>query len=137
MNVIDIPEVIELPNPAPYDEDPTAFGDLILTRLFHYESALLHAEYQISEKRISWFVRPRDGQTKRENLLVATSPNIGSFRTVLAGMNVRFSTTGIYGGFVMQSLRQNGRVYRCLIYTSNTGLSDYWIRIYAALIETR
>ncbi len=133
MNVIDIPEVVELP----YAENPTAFGDYVLTSLFHHESALLHAEYQISEKRISWFVRPRDGQTERENLLVATSPNIGSFRTVLARMNVRFSTTNIYGGFVMQSLRQNGQVYRCMIYTSNTGLSDYWIRIYAALIEKR
>jgi len=136
IEILDVPAVLELPDPAPYHENPTAFSDLVLTNLFRHDSALLHAEYQHPENSVSWFIRPRfQGSDGEPDLLATVSPSLGSFRSVLARINCRFATTGIYGGFVMQFLRQNGRVHRCLIYTSNTGLSDYWIRIYAAVVD--
>jgi hypothetical protein len=136
MKILDVPELLVLPDPAPYSENPSAFSDLVLTKLFRYDAALLHAEYRHPVESISWFISPRSEPAGGDPIsLAAVSPSLGSFRSVLARFNVRFATTGIYGGFVMQFLRQNGRVHRCLIYTSNTGLSDYWIRVYAAVVD--
>lgn len=134
METLDVPELLELPDPAPFDESPVAFADFVLTKLFRHGSALLHAEYRHSEESVTWLIYPRSGDETERDLLVAVSPSLGSFRSVLARFGHHYMGGQLYNGFAMRFLRQHDRTHQCLIYSSNMGESGFWIRVYAAVV---
>ena len=133
METLDVPELLEIPDPAPHDENPTAFVDFLLTTLFSHSPALLHAEYRHAEQSVTWFVRPRDDDKGAQDFSVAASPSLGSFRSVLARFGHHYMGGQLYRGFALRFLRQHDRVHRCLIHTSNMGQSGFWIRVSAAV----
>jgi hypothetical protein len=70
MDILDIPELLELPNPAPYDENPVATADFLMSALIRKLPAMLHAEFQDGDGR--WFVR----DAARRDECVATSKSV-------------------------------------------------------------
>jgi hypothetical protein len=136
METIEVPEILEMPDPAPYDEDPVAFSDFVLTRLFQHSTALLHAEWVHPKESVAWFLRSRtdDGATERD-VPIAESPSCGSFRSVLARFGHHYMGGQLYNGFALRFLRQHDIVYRCLIYTSNMSQSGFWIRVYGSRVN--
>ena len=129
METLDVPELFEIPDPAPYDENPVAFADFLLTSLFRQSPALLHAEYRDSEKSVTWFIRPHSAQDSP----IATSPSRGSFRSVLARFGAHYMGGQLYSGYALRCFQQHGRAYRCYIYMANGGQPGFWIRVYAAV----
>ena len=134
METIDVPELLEVPDPAPYDEGPVAFADYVLTRLFQHSPALLHAEFHSPEETVTWFIRPQSGDETAQDLPIGVSLSRGHFRSVLARFGAYYMGGQLYHGFAMRLLRQRDAVYRCLIYTSNMGASGFWIRVYGAMV---
>jgi hypothetical protein len=132
MDKIEVPEVLELPKLGPNEESAVAFADLVLTALFRYKNALLHAEYKNAETSVTWLITPRDTDAVQQNEPITISPSLGSFRSVLARFGHHYMGGQLYHGFAMRPLEQNGKIYRCLIYTSNMGQSGFWIRVYSA-----
>ncbi|MEJ0088265.1 MAG: hypothetical protein WDM80_00685 [Limisphaerales bacterium] len=132
MDKIEVPEVLELPKIGPNEESAVAFADLVLTTLFRHRNALLHAEYKNAETSVTWFITPRNAGTVQQDELIAISPSLGSFRSVLARFGHHYMDGQLYHGFTMRPLQQNGKIYRCLIYISNMGQSGFWIRVYSA-----
>jgi hypothetical protein len=132
MDKIEVPEVLELPKLGPNEEIPVAFADLVLTALFRHKNALLHAEYKSTQTSVSWFITPRNIETVQQNEPIAISPSLGSFRSVLARFGHHYMDGQLYHGFATRPLQQNGKIYHCVIYTSNMGRSGFWIRVYSA-----
>jgi hypothetical protein len=135
METIEVPELLEMPDPAPYDEDSVSFADFILTRLFQHSSALLHAEWRQPEVSVTWFIRPRNNDDAAQDLPIAVSRSCGSFRSVLARFGAHYMGGQLYNGFALRFLRQRDTVYRCLIYTSNMSQSGFWIRVYGGRLR--
>ena len=133
METLDVPELLELPDPAPYDKNPVTFADYVLTSLFRKSPALLHAKYRSKEETVTWFVRPRATEDSAEDSPIVASPSCGSFRAVLARFGHHYLGGQLYGGYAVRFLQQHGRVYRCYFYMSNGGQPGSWIRVYAAV----
>ena len=55
MDILDIPELLKIPDPAPYDGNPVATADYLMTALLRRNPALLHAEFRGGDGR--WFIR--------------------------------------------------------------------------------
>ena len=125
MDILDIPELLEIPAPAPYDENPVATADFLMTTLLRRLPAMLHAEFQDGDGR--WFVR----DAERQEMCVAQSKTVGEFRAVLARFGYHYMGVQLYGGHMRRTLTQNGRRYACEIFMSNQGVTGYWIRVYA------
>jgi hypothetical protein len=53
MDSLDIPELLEIPDPAPYDVNPVATADFLMTTLLRKAPAMLHAEFHDGDGR--WF----------------------------------------------------------------------------------
>ncbi len=134
METLDVPELLEVPDQTRQDENPVAFADFVLTRLFQHCPALLHAEYRPPEEAVTWFIRSRGGDETAQDLPIGVSPSRGCFRLVLARFGHHYMDGQLYHGFAMRFLRQRDTIYRCLIYTSNMGQSGFWIRVYGAVI---
>ncbi|MEO5803294.1 MAG: hypothetical protein ABIR24_07165 [Verrucomicrobiota bacterium] len=130
--IIEVPECSELPNPAPYDEDPVAFADFVLTSLLKHESASLYAKWPAKEKGVTWYVRPKNGNSDLE-LPSAISPSIGHFRSVLARFGYHYLSIQVYSGYACKFLRQREKVFRCEIFMSNNSQSGFWIEIHSAV----
>ena len=128
---IDVPEVRQLPELAQNEEDAVGFADMVLTRLFDYENALLCAEDKGTDSAVSWRIESRNVELPNKEIEVSNSPTLGSFRSVLARFGCHYMDRQLYGGYALRFLRQRGRVHRCHIYMSNNSQSGFWIRIYA------
>ncbi|SRR5258708_16725385 len=125
MDTLDITELLEIPDPAPYDENPVATADLLMTALLRKQPALLHAEFRGGDGR--WFIRdPAQGEE-----CVAESKTVGEFRAVLARFGHHYMGGQLYGGHNRLSVRQQGRKFACEIFMSNQSGTGYWIRVYA------
>ena len=125
METLDIPELLEIPDPAPYDENPVAVADFLMTALLRRLPAMLHAEFEGGDGR--WFVR----DAERRDTCVAESKTVGEFRAVLARFGSHYMGVQLYGGHTRRSVTQNGRTYACEIFMSNQGRTGFWIRVYA------
>jgi len=122
---LDIPEVLEIPDPAPDDLDVIATADFLMTALLHRLPAMLHAEFQDGEGR--WFIR----NAERNDTFITQLKTVGEFRALLARFGHHYMDGQLYGGHISRSTTQNGRKYACEIFMSNRGLAGYWIRVYA------
>ncbi len=134
IEVLDVPEVRQLPKLSANEEDPVAFADMVRTRLFGYESALLLAEYSSIgvNGSVSWRIEPRNEAIPTHDIEVAITPSRGSFRSVLARFGYHYMGIQLYSGYALRFLRQGDRTQRCHIYMSNNSQSGFWIRIYSA-----
>ena len=128
MDTLDIPELLEIPDPAPYDENPVATADFLMTVLLRKLPAMLHAEFQDGDGR--WFVR--DAARREES--VATSKTVGEFRAVLARFGYHYMGVQLYGGHTRRTVTQHGRQFACEIFMSNQSATGFWIRVYAHAI---
>jgi len=139
MDAIDVPEVTQLPELTGSEESPVGFADMVLTSLFGYEAAVLHAESLQREggaSSVSWVVRPREQGQDGPDIEVGISPSLGSFRSVLARFGHHYMGDQLYNGYALRFFRQRGRVHRCHIYMSNAGQSGFWIRVYSAVYQS-
>jgi hypothetical protein len=125
MDILDIPEWLEIPDPFPYDENPVAMADYLMTALLRRHPALLHAEFRSGDGR--WFIR--DSRQREES--VAHSKGVGEFRGVLARFGHHYMSGQLYSGHARQSVQQHGRTFHCEFFMSNQGRTGYWIRVYA------
>ena len=128
MDSLDIPELLEIPDPAPYDENPVATADFLVTALLRAQPAMLHAEFRGGDGR--WFVRPASS-FDRDGECVAESKSVGEFRAVLARFGAHYMDTQLYGGHIRRSVEQRGHRFHCEFFMSNQGPTGYWIRVYA------
>jgi len=131
---LEVPEVRQLPEFSANEERPVDFVDMMLTRLFAYDNALLYAEHAANASAVSWCIAPREGAVATHEIEVGVSPSLGSFRSVLARFGHHYMNDQLYHGYSLRCFRQGGRVHRCHIYMSNDGLSGFWIRVYAAAV---
>ena len=129
MDILDIPELLEIPDPAPYDENSVATADFLMTALLRKQPAMLHAEFLDDDGR--WFVR----DSARREECVAESKTVGEFRSVLARIGYHYMNVQLYGGHIRRAVTQNGKKFNCEIFMSNQGLTGYWIRVYAQAID--
>jgi hypothetical protein len=125
MAIVEIPELLEIPNPAPYDENPMAVADFLMTALLRKRPGLLHAEFRNGDGR--WFVR----NSAQQEDCIAESKSVGEFRAVLARFGHHHMGGQVYGGHMRLSVTQRGREFGCEIFMSNQGRTGYWIRVYA------
>jgi len=128
MDALDIPELLEIPDPHPYDENPVATADFLMTALLRDQPAMLHAEFRGGDGR--WFVR--DSAQRDES--IAESKTVGEFRAVLARFGHHYMGGQLYGGHKRLSVTQRGREFACEIFMSNQGWTGYWIRVYANVL---
>ncbi len=137
METLDVPEVNELPQLGPNEEDAVAFADMVLTLLFKHAPAVLHAEIRHTRAAVTWFIRPIREETEQPDIPVADSNSRGSFRSVLARFGDHYMGGQLYYGCygcILRALSQDGLAYSCTIYMSNMGQSGFWIRVYAAVV---
>lgn len=125
MDTLDIPELLEIPDPAPYSENPAATADFLMTALLHRLPAMLHAEFQ--DEYGQWFIR----DAGRQEHCVAESKTLGEFRAVLARFGCHYMGVQLYGGHTRRTVRQKGRNFACEIFMSNQSATGFWIRVYA------
>ena len=125
MDILDIPELLEIPDPAPYDENPVTMADYLMTALLRRHPSLLHAEFRGGEGR--WFVR----DSAQHDECVGESKSVGEFRAVLARFGAHYMSGQLYSGHARQSVGQQGRRFHCEFFMSNQGRTGYWIRVYA------
>jgi hypothetical protein len=129
MDILDVPELLQIPDPAPYDENPIATADYLLTMLFRQEASFLHAEFLQGDG--AWYVCPRIGGRSGPDEVVARSETVGRFRAVLARFGHYYMGGQVYHGYAQKVLRQAALERHCHFYLSNAGYSGYWIRVYA------
>lgn len=135
MEILDVPEVRQLPELSAHQEDPVSFADMVLTSLLSYDSAVLCAEHTVEGSSVSWRIEPRGGAVSTHDIEIAISPTRGSFRSVLARFGHHYMSGQLYNGYALRLLRQRGRAHRCHIYMSNGGQPGFWIQIYAAVVQ--
>ena len=124
MTTVEIPEMLEIPNPAPYDENPTAVADFLMTALLRKHPGMLHAEFRNGDGR--WYIR---NSAQQENC-IAKSKTVGEFRSILARFGHHHMGGQLYGGHTRLSVTQHGQEFACEIFMSNQGWTGYWIRVY-------
>ncbi len=124
MDILDIPVLLEIPDPAPYDANPSEIADYLLTMLFQRQPAMLHAEFRDGDGR--WFVK-----TAQKDERIAESKSVGEFRAVLARFGAHFMDLQVYGGHTRRQLTQQQRKFACRFFMSNDNATGYWIRVYA------
>jgi|ERR1043166_5154059 hypothetical protein len=125
MDTLEIPELLEIPDPAPYDENPVATADFLMTALLRKQPAILHAEFRGGDG--SWFLRDAEQRDER----ITQSKTVGEFRAVLARFGHHYMSDQLYGGHARKTVAQGGRRFACEIFMSNQGWTGYWIRVYA------
>lgn len=137
MNATDHIDTLEVPrlNEPPVQGDVAlyyvAFAHHLLTRLFEYDSAVLHAEYRRPPSgEVTWNIGRRDDQSDGPDTVVATS-NPAEFRAVLARLGFLYIGGETYGGHSTVVLSQEGRKWRCHFFMANIREMGFWIRVYA------
>jgi hypothetical protein len=126
--VLDVPELEQIPNPALDGGDAVPIADYVLTMLFRQQPAMLHAEFQGGEAR--WYVRALRSESQSD-ACVAESKSVGEFRALLALFGGRYMDMQLYGGHAQKSLAQRGRRFHTRFFMSNDNNTGYWIRVYA------
>lgn len=129
MDVLEVPELLENPDPAPYDGNPVATADYLLTMLLRNDSGMLHSEFANGSGM--WSIRPGAQRLNTSEARVAQTDTVGHFRAVLARFGAHYMGGQVYGGFTRQELVQRGRHFSCAFYMSNDNWTGYWIRVYA------
>jgi hypothetical protein len=124
MDILDITESLEIPNPAPYDANPSAIADYLMTMLFQRQPAMLHAEFRDGDGR--WLV-----QSAQKDECIANSKRLWEFRAVLARFGAHFMDTQLYGGHTRRMITQQQRKFACRFFMSNDNATGFWIRVYA------
>ena len=128
MDILDIPELLEIPDPAPLDACPTSIADFLMTALVRKQPAMLHAEFQDGDGR--WFIR----DAARHEECIAESKTVGEFRAVLARFGYHYMGVQLYGGHTRRAVSQSGQKFACEIFMSNQSATGFWIRVYAHAI---
>src|SRR3982750_2216314 len=119
MVTLNIPELLKIPDPAPFDASPVATVDFLMTALLRKQPAMLHAEFQGDDGH--WFVR--DSAQREE--CVAKSKSSGEFRAVLARFGHHYMGDQLYGGHRRLSIAQHQQKFACEIFMSNQGWTGY------------
>jgi hypothetical protein len=124
MNILEMPELLEMPDPAPYDENPIATADYLMTMLLKRQPAMLHAEFRDGDGR--WLI-----QSAHKDECIGESKRLGEFRSVLARFGAHYMDSQLYGGHIRRILIQHGLQFACRFFMSNDNSTGHWIRVYA------
>jgi hypothetical protein len=134
MDMLEVPQLLQIPDPAHYDFNVCETADYLMTMLFQRSPAVLHAEFHDGVGR--WFVRSwRTPQQTEE--CVASSENVDVFRIVLARFGAHYMDTQLYGGHTLRQLSQRGQCFTCRFFMSNDNWSGHWIRIYSKQLDEK
>ena len=125
MEPLDVPEVTQLPELSGGEESPVGFADMVLTSLLVYDAAILYAEHTPTDgadSSVSWRIEPREEGIRTHDIEIASSPSLGSFRSVLARFGHHYLggasfTTATCCGF-------SGSVVECIGVISTCRTSD-------------
>jgi len=128
MAPLEVPELLEIPDPAPYDLNARDIADYLMTMLIQREPGVLRAEFRDGDGR--WHVRSWRTAEQTEDC-VATSESLGTFRSVLARFGAHYMDGQLYGGHTFRQLIHRGQRYTCRFFMSNDNWSGHWIRVYA------
>jgi hypothetical protein len=136
MEIIDIPEVTQLPELSGDGEDPKAFADMVLTTFIRFDPAFLYADHSSdgsSDSSVSWRIHPQaEGIVSRE-FEAGISPSLGSFRASLRYISDRYmGAAGARQGCAQLLIRQGSVIRRCLLFQPSSEFAGYWIRGYVA-----
>jgi hypothetical protein len=133
MDIIDVPEVTQLPELSGEEESPPAFADMVLTAFLRCDCAFLYAEYEAGDSPdspVSWRIHPQvDGIVSRE-FEAGISPSLSSFCASLKYISQRYFREAARHGCAERILRQRGIVRRCLLFLPGTDKGGHWIRAY-------
>jgi len=129
MDILEVPELLEIPDPAPYDLNAKETADFLMTMLLRSQPGALHAEFRDDDGR--WFVRSWKVLTQQTEECVARSEGNGAFRAVLARFGAHYMDGQLYGGHTFRQLSQRGQRFTCRFFMSNDNWSGHWIRVYA------
>ena len=133
MDVIDVPEIKQLPELSGEEENPGAFVDMVLTTFLRCDCAFLYAEYESGdsvESPVSWRIHPQiEGVVSRE-FEAGLSPSLSSFDASLKYVSQRYFREASRHGVAERILKQQGVMRRCLLFMPGTERAGRWIRAY-------
>src|SRR5688572_27694695 len=95
MDLLEVPELLEIPDPAPYDLNAQQMADYLMTKLLQRQPAALEAEFRDGDGR--WRVRSWRTPERTEECF-ATSENAGALRIALARFGAHYMDGQLYGG---------------------------------------
>lgn len=136
MEIIDIPEVIQLPELSGGAESPSAFADMVFTTFLRFDPAFLYAEYLAdgsADTSVSWRIHPQASGIVSREFEAGISPSLDSFRASLRYIGERYlGEKGLRQGCAERFLRQGDVVRRCLLFLPCSAQAGFWIRGYVS-----
>jgi hypothetical protein len=136
MDIIDIPEVTQLPELSGRAESPTEFADMVLTTFVRFDPAFLYAEYSAdgsADTSVSWRIHPQAAGIVSREFEAGISPSLDSFRASLRYIGERYmGERGLRQGCAERLLRQGSVVRRCLLFLPCSEQAGFWIRAYVS-----
>jgi hypothetical protein len=133
MEIIDVPEVAQLPELSGGEESPSAFADMVLTTFLRCECAFLYADHEWGgppDSPVSWRVHPQITDIVSREFEAGLSPTFASFRASLDYISERYLREASRHGCAERMLRQRGIVRRCLLFLPSVEKAGHWIRAY-------
>ena len=137
MDIIDVPEVKQLPELSGDVESPTEFADMVLTTFLRFDPAFLYAEHSADgspDTCVSWRIHPQAPGIVSREFEAGISPSLDSFRASLRYIRERYmGEAGSRHGCAERLLRQGDVVRRCLLFLPCSEQAGFWIeRMYRA-----
>jgi len=136
MDIIDIPEVIQLPELSGSAESPSAFADMVFTTFLRFDPAFLYAEPSAdgsADTSVSWRIHPQGSDIVSREFEAGISPSLDSFRASLRYISERYmGERGPRQGCAERLLRQGKVIRRCLLFLPCSEQAGFWIRAYVS-----
>lgn len=136
MDIVDIPEVTQLPELSGRAESPTEFADMVLTTFVRFDPAFLYAEHSAdgsTDTSVSWRIHPQAVGIVAREFEAGISPSFESFRASLRYIGERYmGERGLRHGCAERFLRQGSIVRRCLLFLPCSEQAGFWIRAYVS-----
>jgi hypothetical protein len=136
VEIIDVPEIAQLPELSGGNEDPAAFADMVLTSFLRCDRAFLYADHESADPPdapVSWRIHPQLADIVSREFEAGLSPSFASFRASLSYIAKRYMCEASRHGCAEKLLRQGERVRRCLLFLPSTEKAGYWIRAYVSV----
>ena len=131
MEAIDVPETTSPPEGPPYG---LLAADWLLTFCIKGSNPnarmRIEAEYIPQQPSIDIFVAKFDGENYHPTEKIGEFESLSLFRHTLARFGHHYMGRKLYGGHSIIRVQQSGGYYKCSIFMSNDGRSDFWIKFY-------
>jgi hypothetical protein len=136
MDIIDIPEVTQLPELSGGVENPILFADMVLTTFLRFDPAFLYAEYSAdgsADTSVSWRIHQQAPGIVSREFEAGISPSLDSFKASLRYIGERYmGERGLRQGCAERLVRQGSVTRRCLLFLPCSEQAGFWIRAYVS-----